>query len=175
MISLEFDVGREDVLEFSIAQSEDSSTFRRAVNRARIVFPVLMGVTAIYYFIRDGGFAPFLFVAAGMLWAVFYPARKKRHLRKTTAALLSEPSYEKAFGHYEITLSEDGIASKSPGGESKYNWSSVDRLELTETHLNIYRNGASGYPISRSQVDDEMIFRAKEYIEAKINGSFQAS
>lgn len=175
MISLEFDVGREDMLGFSIAHSENSSTFRKSVLRTRIVFPVLMGVAATYYFIRHGGFAPFVFVAAGILWAIFYPARMKRHLRKVTAAMLSEPTYEKAFGHYEITLGEDGIASKSPNGESKYNWGSVDRLELTGTHLNVYLNGASGYPISRLQVSDEMISRAREYIEAKMNGSSQAS
>jgi hypothetical protein len=82
--------------------------------------------------------------------------------------MLQETSYQKSFGSYSVTLDDDGIASISPTGESKYKWESVSRVQLTPDHLHIYLTGPMGYPIPRKQIGEEKIQEAKLFVESKM-------
>jgi len=85
-----------------------------------------------------------------------------------TEKLLKEASHAKSLGAYSVTFDDEGISSKSPIGESKFTWSAVDRVLLTNEHLHVFLIGSMGYPIPRREVGDDLIEKVKSFVELKI-------
>ncbi len=168
MISLNFNVGRDDMMAFSKAFHDNSPTVQAAVRRAQWIFPTMMLLASAYFYFRYGGFTPLIFLLFGGLWFAFYPAYFRRHILRTTEKIMKEASHEKAFGAYSVILDEEGISSVSPTGEGKYKWDAVDRVLLTSDHLHIFLAGPVGYPIPRREVEEEVIQKVKSFVESKI-------
>ena len=82
---------------------------------------------------------------------------------------LDEGSHHKNFGQCELAISESGLHSIAPSGESKFHWESVDRTLLTDTYLFIFLNGPIGYPVPISEVGKESARAAYEYVNEHIN------
>ena len=169
MITLEFEIRREDVLAFSQNYHDHSAATQSVVRTAYIIFPVIMGVSAVYSFFRFSAIASVIFVIFGILWVIFYPARMRQHLLKTIEKLLKEASFEKSLGHCVLNFTEDGFSSRSPIGESSYKWNAISQVRISETHLNIFLVGPMGYPIPRSQVSDDLIREVEAFVRSKIH------
>jgi hypothetical protein len=168
MINLTFDIGRDDLIAFSQAFHDHSPSMKTAVRRAQFTLPALLVLIAAYSYLKHGGISIVLPLSIGLIWFFFYPAYFRRKILKATERMLKETSYQKSFGSYSVTLADDGIASKSPTGESKYKWEAVSRVQLTPDHLHIYLTGPVGYPIPRRQIGEEKIQEAKLFVESKM-------
>jgi hypothetical protein len=168
MINLTFNIGRDDLIAFSQAFHDHSPSVKSAVRRAQLTLPAIMAVAAAYFYFTYGGLSFVFFLCVGLLWFFFYPAYLRRNILKATERMLKETSYQKSFGSYSVTLDDDGIASISPTGESKYKWSAVSRIQLTPDYLHIYLTGPVGYPIPRKQIGEDKIQEAKLFVESKM-------
>lgn len=167
MINLTFNIGRDDLIAFSQAYHDHSPSVKSAVRRAQLLLPAIMAVAAAYFYFTQGGLSFVFFLCVGLLWFFFYPAYLRRNILKATEKMLQETSYQKSFGSYSVTLTDDGIASISPTGESKYKWNAVSRVQLTPDYLHIYLTGPVGYPISRKQIGEDKIQEAKLFVESR--------
>jgi hypothetical protein len=169
-MTLRFQMGRDDVLEFSRQYHIASPTYRRTRMRVRWMLPIIM--TALWALtISRSGFewtSTSIFIGVGLLWFFFYPARYDRNVQKYCEKTIDEGSYHKNFGQCELTLSESGLRSIAPSGESKFPWASVDRTLLTDTYLFIFLNGPIGYPIPISDIGRESALAAYEFVTQHI-------
>lgn len=161
---------REDVLEFTRQYHASSPTYRRTRIRARLILPVIMIVLWALTTSRSGfeWTSTIIFLGVALGWYFFYPARHDRNVEKYCEKTIDEGSYSKIFGKCELTLSESGIHSIAPSGESKFHWSSVDRVLITDAYLFIFLNGPIGYPIPISDVGRESALAALEYVNQHI-------
>lgn len=107
-----------------------------------------------------------IYLGIGLLWFFLYPARFRRNVEKYCEKTIDEGTYAKNFGACELALSDAGLHSKFPSGESTFHWSSVDRTSLTDQYLFIFLNGPSGYPIPISDVGREAAVAAFEYVNS---------
>jgi len=169
-MTLRFQMRREDALEFNRQYHAASPTLQRTRIRLRFMLPVILialwGITT-----ERSGFDwthTIFFLGISLLWFFLYPARYNRSLDKYFAKIIDEGSYSKNFGAYELTLSHEGLHSIAPSGESKFNWSSVDRTLLTDAYLFIFLNGAMGYPISISDIGRDSARASFEYVNQHI-------
>ena len=110
-----------------------------------------------------------IFFGSALLWFLFYPARYDRSVQKYCEKTLDEGTHHKNFGQCELAISESGLHSIAPSGESKFHWESVDRTLLTDTYLFIFLNGPIGYPVPISEVGKESARAAYEYDNEHIN------
>jgi len=168
MINLTFNIGRDDLIAFSQAFHDHSPSVKSAVRRAQLTVPVILVLIAAYSYLKHGGIAIVVPLSVALLWFFFYPAYLRLKIIKATERMLKETSYQKSFGSYSVTLDDDGIASISPTGESKYKWEAVNRVQLTPDYLHIYLTGPVGYPIPRKQIGEEKIQEAKLFVESKM-------
>ena len=76
--------------------------------------------------------------------------------------------FDENFGECELTLSDSGLHSIAPSGESKFHWASVDRTLLTDTYLFIFLNGPIGYPIPISEIGRDSALAAYKYVTQHI-------
>jgi hypothetical protein len=108
------------------------------------------------------------FLGLALLWFFLYPSRYDRNVIKYCEKTIDEGSYRKNFGEYELTLSESGLHSIAPNGESKFPWSSVDRAVLAENYLFIFLNGPIGYPIPIADIGRESSIAAYDFVSKHI-------
>lgn len=107
-MTLRFNMGREDVLEFSRQYHLASPTYRRTRMRVRWMLPIIMiGLWALTT--SRSGFdwtATAIFLGVGLLWFIFYLARYDRNVQKYCEKTVDEGSYHKNFGECELTFSD---------------------------------------------------------------------
>ena len=169
-MNLRFQMGREDVLEFSRQYHLASPTYRRTRMRVRWTLPIIMAALWALTISRSGfeWTSTIIFLGVALLWFIFYPSRYDRNVQKYCEKTIDEGSYHKNFGPCELTISESGFHSISPSGVSKFPWASVDRTLLTDTYLFIFLNGPIGYPIPISDIGRDMATAAHNYIRQHI-------
>lgn len=169
MITATFKVGKEDVLAMSMHYYASSPTVRRSRIVTQASVPFAMVLVGVLGYFRDAGFRYLILISPMVLiavvWAVLYPWLHRSYLLQASEKLLKEPSYQKAFGTYTLSLSETRIASASPIGEGTYVWASVSRISLTPDYLFIFLAGPQGYPIARAQVPEATIQEMKTVAE----------
>ncbi|MEM9015507.1 MAG: YcxB family protein [Verrucomicrobiota bacterium] len=165
-----FQMRREDALAFNRAFHAASPTFQRAERKVRLMLPIIMAAFLVILTFTSGfdWTRTLVFGAAAVLWYFLYPIRYRRHVEKYCEQTMDEGSYHKHFGDYELTFSDEGLHSVGPTGTSNYPWTSVDRVEMTETHLLIFLNGPLGYPIPIEQVGTEGAAEAETFINAHL-------
>ena len=169
MITVTFNVGKEDVLAMTMHYYMSSPTVRRSRMLTQASVPFAMVLVAVLGFFKEAGYryllliTPLIFI--GVLWAVLYPWLYRHYLLQMSEKLLKESSYQKAFGVYTLNLSEARIAGSSPIGEGTCVWSAVSRVSLTPDYLFILLAGPQGYPIARAQVGEATIQQIKAFAE----------
>lgn len=169
-MTIRFQIQREDALAFNRACCTASPTFRRTQTKIRLIIPVM--TIAFWGFATSrSGFdwgATVIYLGIAIFWFLFYPIRYRKYLDKYLSKIVDEGSYRKNFGNFQLTLLDEGLKSISPTGQSICSWSSVDRTQLTDTHLFIFMNGFTGFPVPLRDVDREVASSALEYINQKI-------
>lgn len=167
MLTATFNVGKEDVLALTLQDHAHSPTARRSKILGHAVIPCALVLISAWSAFRDPRYfklvAPLLLIA--IIWAVFYPRFHTWCLQRTIEKILKESSYQKVFGNYTVTFSENGIASSSPVGAGTFLWPAVSRVSLTPNHLFIYLAGAQGIPIARAQVQEATILEIRAFAE----------
>lgn len=177
MINISFNVAKDDALAFACHYYGTSPTVRSTRVRAQITF--VLTLTAFGLLVLSGGdrLRPLgigLLAGAG-LFAVRYPSWNRSALRKSAEKMIAESAYGKAFGRYTLAITEDGVASVSPAGESKYAWNAINRVTLTPEYLFIFLAGPQGFPIPRAQVPDSAIQEVKAFVESHMRNTEPAA
>ncbi len=169
-MTLRFQIRRENVLEFNRQYYAASPTYRRTRLKVRWMLPVMMILLWILTTSRSGleWTSTLILLGVGLAWYCFYPARYDRNIQKYCEKTLDEGTFSKIYGECELTLSDSGLHSIAPMGESKFHWSSVDRTMLTETYLFIFLNGPIGYPIPIADIGRESAIAAYEFVNRHI-------
>jgi hypothetical protein len=116
---------------------------------------------------------PLLIFAAA--WAIFYPRFHSWYLLNTAEKMFNESAYQKAFGPCTIIACEDAIHSTSPMGEAKYQWSGVNSVLLTTTHLLIFLAGPLGFAIPRNQLPESTVQELKSLADQMLRNRTKAS
>lgn len=163
-MTIHYHMGREDVLALNQEFYRSSPSTRSTRFKVRVTLPAIMLAFWCFTTVTSGLNATTtgIYAAIAVLWYVLYPARFDRNVMKATERMLDEASFAKMLGPCELTLSEDGLRSKSALGESSYPWSSVERVCRTDAYVFIFLAGNQGYPIAISQVGADQAAAAYE-------------
>jgi hypothetical protein len=168
MIRLCFNVTKDDVLALACHYYAISPTVRRARVTAQVTIAIVLAIIGLLVLSGNDRLRPFgiIVLICALLFAVLFPRWYSSNLRTTAKKMIAESSYQKAFGDYTLELSEEGLASTSPTGQSKHTWEAVGRSALTPEYLFIFLVGPQGYPIQRAQVADSTIQEVRAYVDS---------
>lgn len=170
MITLSFNVTRDDVLAMASQYYESSESLRKARRSFQIAIPTLLAIIGLLTFFFFQGMKPIgvILLLCSVVAIFVVPRWHRRELRNLAQNMLGEQSYQQVFGKYTLTMTDDGISSVSPIGEGKYAWKAVTRVSLTPEHLFIFLPGNQGFVVPRSQVPETAIQEAKTFLELHI-------
>ena len=174
-MTLNFSLTENDALAFTEKFLRDSKSHQRIRARVRWGLPVILVAMACFDIWRDGfsWAAPAFFGTIAVVWWLFYPLRFDSRIRAHAKKQMSESSYSKSLGPYELQLLDEHLHSTSPLGSGTYTWSGVDRVAMDSDYLYIFLSGPLGYPIRIAEIGQDAAQRAHDFVAERIKLSRQ--
>ncbi|WML32939.1 YcxB family protein [Clostridium sp. OS1-26] len=165
MFEIEYDLTREDYIEYNMNHMATSKTMKRTLFIQQYIIS-LMFIVAPFFFVRITK-APFkfwltVFLITYLLWVIFYPKYFKLVVKRRINKMLDEGKQENLFGRYSILITHEGILENSNMGQSNTNWNAVERLIETEEYIYIYISPVNAYIVPKRVFQDAM--RKSEFI-----------
>ena len=84
--------------------------------------------------------------------------------RQMTNRLLSEGQNKEFYGECALEADDDALTETRPSGSTIRNWTSVERVVTTASHLFVYTSGIEAYVVPRRAFSTESEFN--EFIDA---------
>lgn len=140
-MKVQYELTKEDYISFNMHHLNNSKTGKQALLKQRFIVPmvyifipfILARITSISLLFW---LLPFLILI--VLWIAFYPRYFRSYTRKNIIKMLDEGKNEAMFGTVSLELKELGMVEDSKLGESKINWSSVEKIDETKDYIYIY-------------------------------------
>jgi hypothetical protein len=176
MTPISFNVAKEDVLALACQYYATSPTVRSNRLKSQVAVGLILAGAGLLALIGTGqvggpGIVGVVLLVCTGVSVGCVPSWYRLSVRRSAEKMIEESSYGKAFGRYTLTLSEEGLASKSPTGEGKYSWEAVNSVALTPQHLFIFLVGPQGFAIPRSQLPDSTIQEAKAFAQSRLRST----
>lgn len=94
------------------------------------------------------------------LFAIFAIPYIRWRTRQMSNRLLSEGQNKEFYGECELEAGQEALTETRPSGSTIRNWTSVERVVTTPSHLFVYTSGIEAYVVPRRAFQHETEFRA---------------
>ena len=95
-----------------------------------------------------------------LLFAIFAAPYIRWRTRQMSHRLLSEGQNKQFYGRCELAASDDALTETRPSGSTIRNWTSVERIVTTPSHLFVYTSGIEAYVVPRRAFPSDSEFSA---------------
>ncbi len=95
-----------------------------------------------------------------LTFAIFAAPFIRWQMRKMSNRLLDEGQNKEFYGRCELEVSDKAITEIRPSGSTIRNWTSVERIVATPSHLFVYTSGIEAYVVPRRAFSTEPDFEA---------------
>lgn len=95
-----------------------------------------------------------------ILFAIFAFPYMRWRTRQMSNQLLSEGQNKEFYGECELEVGDDALTETRPSGSTIRNWTSVERVVTTPSHLFVYTSGIEAYVVPRRAFANESDFTA---------------
>jgi hypothetical protein len=168
---VEYERTIEDFIEFNLYHISHSPSMRRQILIGRgmgafLVFLLLLGASYLF----DRRLTVLAYITAlftstitFFLFPLFHHMETVRALRKAA----SEGDNRAVLGRQIISLSSDGISAQTQAGESRLNWSSIDRVAQSDKSIFLYISSTSALMIPKKAFSTAQTLQEfLDYVEA---------
>lgn len=109
-------------------------------------------------------FGAISFVAFSVIWTVRWPHVYRQNLDRSMQKILKEGRNEVLNTTFMMKIDEGGFRVASDLGDSRVNWTVVERVEETEAHIFIMIGSMSVYAVPKWAFETKR--RAEDFFEA---------
>ncbi len=155
MTKIEFEVREKDLINFNLYNFLQHPKIGKMFTRHQFVFPVVLGVIAIYMYALLGYVTYALPVAlTSIAWAVFVPLYLKYNLKKQAHALYSEEEKLNILGPHTFQTEKKHLLGSFPSGETRIAWKDIARAELQKKYLYLYLDAERALIIPKETISN---------------------
>lgn len=160
MQRLEYQQTEDDILQFHLYYSSVSGYHKKQRLKQRLRVPVFYIGIALLFLVMKWYIGAAMLAICAVAWALFFPLWMRRVFRKNCVKLIKEGVGDSLSKPNMLELQEDGIFSSSYLGESKYNYSVIDRIVENDgyTYIFIGKGTALVLPHDRISQEDRCSF-----------------
>lgn len=149
----EYELTKQDYIDFNVHHIKNSNTLKKSLFMQQYVLAVIYLI--LPFILSKVSDIPLLywlvvFVIVAVLWVIFYPKYFMAATIKRILKLVDEGKNKDMLGKHILTVNEEGIIEESENGESRINWSGVEKVVETEKHFFIYFSSIMAYIIPKS-------------------------
>ncbi|QDT06543.1 hypothetical protein K227x_49530 [Rubripirellula lacrimiformis] len=95
-----------------------------------------------------------------ILFGIFATPYIRWRTRQMSNRLLSEGQNKEFYGKCELEAGDEALTETRPSGSTIRNWTSVERIVTTPSHLFVYTSGIEAYVVPRRAFSTESEFDA---------------
>lgn len=171
-----YDLTRDDLAAFIEYHQRSSPAARRQkIGCLAVAFCALMILPVCILSTTD---KPILETAAAIwplwlgpiLFALLAVPYIRWRTRQMSNRLLSEGQNREFYGQCELEAGADALTETRPSGSTIRNWTSVERIVATPSHLFVYTSGIEAYVVPRRAFSTESEFNAFVDVIAQRSG-----
>jgi hypothetical protein len=155
-MNIEFERTIEDLIDFNLFHMAHSATFKQQKFTVQVLVGIFVAmlIFGFFYllfgfldsifgiiFLSRPGMSYFILIISLLLgtWGfIQFPSIDHKQTISKIKKMLNEEDNTKMLGHQAISLSPEGIFSKSQAGESKVNWSAISKVEKNDKRFFLY-------------------------------------
>ncbi len=145
-MTIQYDLTKEDYIAFNMHHIKSSKTVKKTLFIQQYVLAIIYLIIPFILADITGESLMFWlipFIIIFILWIAFYPRYFKGYMKKNIIKMLSEGKNENIFGPVSLILEETGVREVTRAGESKANWSSIERVEENQDYIFMYTSAVA--------------------------------
>lgn len=162
----QYELTKEDYIQYNLHHMRESETVKKSFFIQRyIVSLIYLVLPFILVKVSDMPFwyLMIIFLVTYLIWVLYYPKYFASFTKKRLQKIINEGKNVSLFGTRYISFNQDGIVESSDTGESKTNWTAVERVEETNKYIFIYVSSVNAYIVPTRAFKD--LNQKNEFIE----------
>jgi hypothetical protein len=153
-MSIDFEIGREDLVAFSLFHHRSSPANRQRLRLAMVALSLIMATVLallVYYALRQPEYwLPAVVVVMALVFVlVRFPQIQERNLRNLVERMYGEGRNLLLYGPRRVGLSPQFLNNSSPYFQSVTRWIAVEKIAVSENALYIYNSSVSSVIVPR--------------------------
>lgn len=147
-MQIHYELNKKDYIDFNMNHFSISPTLKRTIFLQRYIFSIIyLIIPFVLTTVSDipFGYWASIFGITYILWVVFYPRYFMKTVQRNIEKLMNEGHTKSMLGEHSLTLTDEGVIEKNNSGETKTNWSSIEKIVQTDEHLYIYIDSIKAY------------------------------
>lgn len=165
-MEIEYELTKEDFLDFNLNHAHNSSTVKKSLFYQRyvvaIIFPIIPVILSKTFKAPLRGLLP-AYLISSLMWIIFYPKYFWWQIKKNVTKTLDESEDSKFVASHSLTISEKGMVSEGENSKTVRDWGSIQRIDKTDRNILIYTGAMEALIVPLRAFDDEVSL--KSFIE----------
>lgn len=139
MFEIEYELREEDLLHFNEMRLKDDVEMQKTLRKNRLLVPGIMFFIGLFYYIFyvDMMTTAYITILA-LVWMIVSPYFLKMDMRRQIMNNYTEAEKKAMFGVHKLTIDQDYLLEKSPGGSSKTPWADMLRVDYLKDRVHIF-------------------------------------
>lgn len=139
MFEIEYEFREQDLVHFNEMQLKNNPEVQKNIRKNRLFVPGIMLLIGVFYYIYYANTMTTAYIVVLSLgWAILSPYTIKMDMRRQFLQGYTEKDKSQMFGKHTLTIAEDHLAEKSPGGRHKTYWRDMLRVDYLEKYVHIF-------------------------------------
>ncbi len=139
MFEIEYEFRQEDLVHFNEMRLKNDIEMQKNLRKNRLLVPGVMLFIGLFYYVYyvDMMTTAYITILA-FVWGVVSPYYLKMDMRRQILNNYTEEEKNNIFGMHTLTIEQDYLLEKSPGGKNKTPWSQMLRVDYLKDYVHIF-------------------------------------
>lgn len=139
MFEIEYEFREQDLVHFNEMRLKNDVDLQKNIRRNRLIVPGVMLFIGLFYYVYyvDMTTTAYITILA-LVWSIVSPYFMKMDMRRQIVNNYTEEEKKAIFGIHKLTIDQDYLLEKSPGGKSKTPWSDMLRVDYLKDYVHIF-------------------------------------
>lgn len=153
-MTIDFKIGENDFLTYQLFHASRSERIKKKRRRGKVILPLIYLAFGFLFFIQDKYVLTFIFWSIGVLWFIIYPIWDRQRYIKHYRDFIKE-NHKRGFDEtVTLELSNDYIAAKDQGRESKILTTELEEINEIPTTIFIRLKGGQSFILPKDKIAD---------------------
>jgi len=170
MFEIEYEFREEDLVNFNELRLKNDEEMQKTIRKSKMLVPGAMLLIGMFYYVYYGDMNTTAYIAVlAVAWGIVSPYVLKMDMRRQFLEKYTEKEKLDMFGRHTLTIEQDHLAEKSPGGKHKTYWKDMLRVDYVDKYVHIFIDLDSAIVIPVETIKSGNLEKFAEQAESMID------
>jgi hypothetical protein len=170
MFEIEYEFREEDLVNFNELRLKSNTEMQKNIRKSKLLVPGALLLIGIFYYVYYGDMKTTAYISVlAVAWGIVSPYVMKMDMRRQFLEKYTEKEKQDMFGIHTLTIEQDYLAEKSPGGKHKTYWKDMLRVDYVEKYVHVFIDLDSAIVIPVETIKSGNLEKFAEQAESMID------